>query len=169
MTKSTRLETDTRVETVRQFILRGDETSDIVRAAAETWGIKDRQAWYYIEKAREKIKELTELARPYLIAEHIAIRRDIRMRAQKANNLYAELAAAQDEAKLFGLYPSEKIELTDWRAPFLALGLDPDAARRKLVDIEVKLLEPSATLPHAQQQGSAALQSAEIPHDTSQS
>ncbi len=82
--------------------------------------------------------------------------------------LYDAQAATVQLGKLLGMYV-ERVELTDWRAPFLALGLDPDAARRQLVDIEVKLLEPSATLPHAQQQGSAALQSAEIPHDTSQS
>ena len=42
------------------------------------------------------------------MAEHISIRRDIRRRAQKANDLQAELLAAKDEAKLLGLYPTDE-------------------------------------------------------------
>lgn len=167
MPKATRLETDTRVETVRQFILRGDETSDIVRAATETWGIKDRQAWYYIGKAREKIQELSELARPYLLAEHIAVRRDIRMRAQKAGDLRAELAAAQDEAKLFGLYPAEEHNVNlDWQGAFRAKGIDPNEVKEQVIDaVTPKLIEVPASLPLT-----AALQPAEntddIPHQS---
>jgi hypothetical protein len=42
-------------------------------------------------------------------AEHIAIRRDIRRRAQKAGDFQAELLAAKDEAKLLGLYPADEL------------------------------------------------------------
>jgi hypothetical protein len=118
------LETDTRVETVRQFILSGDEASDIVRRAAETWGIKQRQAENYIHMARAKIRAITEQVRPYLLAEHIAVRRDIRRRAREAGDLRAEIAAAQDEAKLFGLYPSERVEVLTWEDKVIRLLME---------------------------------------------
>jgi hypothetical protein len=127
MAKSTRLETVTRVETVRQLIISGVEASAIVRTVAEKWTVKDRQAWNYVIKARAEIAIITQQARPYLLAEHIAVRRDIRRRAREAHDLRAEIAAAQDEAKLFGLYPSEKVEIFDWRKDAQAAGVDPDS------------------------------------------
>jgi hypothetical protein len=62
-----------------------------------------------------------------MLAEHMSVRRDIRRRAREAGDLRAEIAAAQDECKLFGLYPSEKVEIFDWRKDAQAAGLDPDA------------------------------------------
>ena len=58
--------------------------------------------------ARTNILAISAEARPYMLAEHIAIRRDIRRRAQKAGDFQAELHAAKDEAKLLGLYPADE-------------------------------------------------------------
>jgi hypothetical protein len=113
--KADKLEHAKRVETVRQLILSGTEAARIVQTAAETWKIKDRQTWNYIKQARAQIQAATLPSREYLLAEHVAVRRSIRERARQAKDLRAELAAAQDEAKLFGLYAPTQIEVDDLR------------------------------------------------------
>jgi len=62
----------------------------------------------YMRDARANILAISAEARPYLLAEHLAHRRDMRRRAQKAGDLQAELLAAKDEAKLLGLYPTDE-------------------------------------------------------------
>jgi hypothetical protein len=107
MAKVNKLEHALRIEAVRQLILSGAEATYIVQTVAGDYSISERQGWNYIRDARAVILSATTPSREYLLSEHIAVRRDIRMRAQKAGDLRAELAAAQDEAKLFGLYPTE--------------------------------------------------------------
>ena len=113
--KATRDEATKRVETVRQLILSGLHSERIVQTITTEWNLQPRQGWNYIRKAREFIEQLTDEARPYLLAEHIAVRRSIRERARKDGDLRAELLAAQDEAKLFGLYAPERLEVDDLR------------------------------------------------------
>ena len=108
MPKANKLEYAQRVETVRQLILAGNETPRVLQGVTEKWGVTDRQAWNYVRDARTNILAISAEARPYMLAEHIAIRRDIRRRAQKAGDFQAELLAAKDEAKLLGLYPADE-------------------------------------------------------------
>ena len=115
MPKADKLEHSKRVETVRQLILSGTEATRIVQTVTEQWQIKDRQGWNYIKSARALIQAATQPSREYLLAEHIAVRRSIRERARQAKDLQAELRAAQDEAKLFGLYAPERREVDDLR------------------------------------------------------
>ena len=114
-TNKSRIETATRVETVRQLILSGVESTRIVQQVSAQWKVTERQGWNYMAKARELILDVSVPSREYLLAEHIAVRRSIRERARQAKDLQAELRAAQDEAKLFGLYAPERIELDDLR------------------------------------------------------
>jgi hypothetical protein len=115
MPKADKLEHGKRVETVRQLILSGTEATRIVQTVAEQWGLKDRQGWNYIKHARALIQDATLPTRAYLLAEHVAARRSLRERARKKGDLRAELLALQDEAKLFGLYAPERIEVDDVR------------------------------------------------------
>lgn len=46
------------------------------------------------------------------IAEHLEFRRDLRRKAIENKQYRDALAAAQDEAKLTGLYPTEQTNLT---------------------------------------------------------
>ena len=108
MAKANKLEYAQRVESVRQLILAGNDTPRVLQAVTEKWGVNNRQAWNYVRDARTNILAITKEARPYLVAEHLAIRRDIRRRAQKVGDLQAELLAAKDEAKLLGLYPTDE-------------------------------------------------------------
>jgi len=106
---------ETRVDAVRVLLLKGHEdTPSLVQGIAERFGVNTRQAYNYVAKAKKQIENVGAIDRAYRLAEHIAVRRDIRRRARDAEDLRMELAAAQDEAKLLGLYPADKhsMELT---------------------------------------------------------
>ena len=115
MAKANKLEHAKRIETVRQLILSGTEATRIVQTTSAEWHVSERQGWNYIKAARALIQDATLPSREYLLAEHVAVRRAIRERARAAKDLRAELAAAQDEAKLFGLYAPTQIEVDDLR------------------------------------------------------
>lgn len=123
MPKADKSEHDKRLETVRQLILSGVNSERIVQTVTAQWSIKTRQGWNYIRQARVLIQAITVEARPYLVAEHIAVRRSIRERARQAKDLRAELAASQDEAKLMGLYPPAQVEVHDYRKDAAQYGI----------------------------------------------
>jgi len=111
--KSDAYTTEVRVDAVRLLLLTGKEdTSRLVQDIAAKFGVNTRQAYNYVAKAKQQIEEVGAIDRTYRLAEHIAIRRDIRRRARDANDLRMELAAAQDEAKLLGVYPSDRHEIS---------------------------------------------------------
>ena len=100
---------ETRVDAVRVLLLKGHEdTPSLVQGIADKFGVNTRQAYNYVAKAKKQIEQVGEIDRAYRLAEHIAVRRDIRRRARDDGDLRMELAAAQDEAKLLALYPADK-------------------------------------------------------------
>lgn len=102
-----------RVDAVRLLLLKGQEdTPRLVQDIASKFGVNTRQAYNYIAKAKKQIENVGAIDRAYRFAEHIALRRDIRRRARDDGDLRMELAAAQDEAKLLGLYPAERQEIS---------------------------------------------------------
>lgn len=104
---------ETRVDAVRVLLLKGHEdTPSLVQGIADRFGVNTRQAYNYVAKAKKQIGEVGAIDRAYRMAEHIAVRRDIRRRARDDGDLRMELAAAQDEAKLLGLYPADRHEVT---------------------------------------------------------
>ena len=104
---------ETRVDAVRVLLLKGQEdTPRLVQEIANQFGVNTRQAYNYVAKAKEQIKDVGAIDRAYRLAEHIAVRRDIRRRARNDGDLRMELAASQDEAKLLGLYPADKHEVS---------------------------------------------------------
>lgn len=104
---------EVRVDAVRLLLLKGQEdTPRLVQDIAGKFGVNTRQAYNYIAKAKKQIEDVGAIDRAYRTAEHIALRRDIRRRARDDGDLRMELAAAQDEAKLLGLYPAERQEIT---------------------------------------------------------
>ena len=112
MAKATQLEIDKRIETVKGLILAGNDTGAICQSLAEKWSISDRQVFRYVSEARERLQARIDADREAMFAEHVAHRRDMRRRARQANDLRAELMIAQDEAKLWGLYPADRHEVT---------------------------------------------------------
>lgn len=104
---------ETRVDAVRVLLLKGHEdTPSLVQGIADKFGVNTRQAYNYVAKAKKQIVEIGEIDRAYRLAEQIAMRREIRRKAFDTNDLRTALAAAQDEAKLLGLYPADKHEVT---------------------------------------------------------
>lgn len=130
--KSSAIEYQKRIETVRRLILSGMDSGPIVQNVTEMWGVSERQARKYMLVARQKNQAYHDFIEADMFAEHIAVRRDIRRRAQAAGDLKAELAAARDEAQLVGLYAPTKIAPTTpdgketWQMIAEKHGLDPE-------------------------------------------
>jgi len=148
--KSSAIEYQKRVETVRRLILSGMDTDAIIQNVTDLWGVKWRMAYHYLAKAREKNKAYNDFKEAEMFAEHIAIRRDIRRRAQAAGDMKAELAAARDEAQLIGLYAPTKIAPTtpdgqhEWLISEIARerSITPDEARQ-LIDRLAAVVAPT--------------------------
>jgi len=155
--KSSAIEYQKRVETVRRLILSGMDSAPIVQNVTEMWGVTERQARKYMMVARQKNQAYHDFIEAEMFAEHIAIRRDIRRRAQAAGDMKAELAAARDEAQLIGLYAPTKIAPTtpDGQSEWLSIsqlaremGVTESEARALVEQTATRLaaLPESATL-----------------------
>ena len=142
--KSTAIEFDKRVETVRQLALTGIQAKAIIRYGTEKWGIKPRMVERYIERAITLNQGLLKFSEAEMLAEHVAHRRDLRKRAQASGDFRAELATARDEAQLIGLYAAQKIEIHDWREAAKAQGLT-DADIETATEQAATLFEKIAT------------------------
>lgn len=111
-TKTDKITFQTRVEVVRQMLVRGAASSRLAVDIAKQFSVGERQAWNYIAAARDIISADNEKNREYLHAEHIAVRRHIRTKALDAGELRTALEAAKDEARLYDLYPVSKSEVS---------------------------------------------------------
>jgi hypothetical protein len=99
-----------RIELVRAKLLGGNTRRWVAKLVATEWGLKPSQCWQYVRKAEAEIREMADRDATFWVAEHIAIRRDIRRRANDSADLRTELSAAESEAKLLGLEPATKLE-----------------------------------------------------------
>lgn len=112
MPKADKLETDKRIEAARILILRGEDGARICQNLSAAFNVTDRQARRYVAQAREQISAITQVEQAVMLAEHVSVRRHLRAEAIKAGDLRTALASAQDEAKLFDLYPAQKSEVS---------------------------------------------------------
>jgi hypothetical protein len=113
--KSTKAEVMKRVEEVFKMRLGGAEFADIREyaiAPEQAWGVSDTQLWRYIAAADRLVKERFDAKAEYLIHRHLLQRRTLYAHAMGAGDFRTALAVLQDEAKLEGLYPAAKAELT---------------------------------------------------------
>ena len=106
------IEYETHIEVVTQLILDADRPRRICHIVSEKFDVSDRQARRYIRTAHQEIQEIRSRKKEEMHAEHMSVRRHIRNKAMKKGDLRTALAAAQDEAKLFDLYPALKSEIT---------------------------------------------------------
>ena len=157
--KADAIEYEKRVETVRQLIISGADMRALVPDITARWNIKPRMFRRYLFEARKRNQAYAEVQTTEMYAEHIAHRRDLRRRAKEKGNLKAELAAAQDEAKLIGLYESDRQskEYLEW---LKANGLTESEAVtqfRTLLGADKvgsqSADEPTASLPPADRAG----------------
>jgi hypothetical protein len=98
--KSTNTEIDERVNTVYDLLLRANSRTQILRYAAETWKVSERQADLYISRARQLMALDAELERPQWLAAAIARLQEYERRASDKNQINTALKALEDQAKL---------------------------------------------------------------------
>lgn len=104
MNKSSKAEVEQRVSSVYQLLLRRESTANILRFAADKWGVSQRQAETYIAMARDRLRQDVASDRQQALTEHLALRRDLYNQAYKAKQWMVCFMIAQDEAKLLSLY-----------------------------------------------------------------
>lgn len=109
--RPTAAEKDARVSTVMTMLLSGSRRIEICEFGLKQWGIQYGQTDRYIADATALIKASADKTRDEEIIEHVG-RMDLIFRFATGEGDYSNaIKAAQDKAKLRGLYPSEKHEL----------------------------------------------------------
>lgn len=98
--KSTNAEIDARVNAVYDLLLRAYSRTQIIRHAAETWQVSERQAELYMSRARQLMQLDAELERPQWLAAAIARLQEYERRASDKNQISIALKALEDQAKL---------------------------------------------------------------------
>jgi hypothetical protein len=113
--RSTKADFLKRVEAVFKLRLGGAEFADIreyATAPEQGWNVSDSQLWRYIAAADKLIKERFDARAEHLLNRHLLQRRTLYAHAMGAGDFRVALAVLQDEAKLEGLYPPNRTELT---------------------------------------------------------
>lgn len=98
--KATNVEIDERVNATYDLLLRAYSRAQILRYAAETWGVADRTAETYISRARQLMQLDAELERPQWLAAAIARLQEYERRASDNNQLGVALKALEDQVRL---------------------------------------------------------------------
>jgi len=98
--KSTNVEIDERVNAVYDLLLRAYSRTQILRYSADQWGVAERTAETYIQRARQLMQLDAELERPQWLAAAIARLTEYERRASQSNQLGIALKALEDQAKL---------------------------------------------------------------------
>src|SRR5262245_51719990 len=114
--KSTKAEVAKRVHEVLKLRLGGAEfphIRDYANAPEQGWGVSDSQLWRYIRAADALCKEYFDARADHLPSRHLLQRRQLYAHAMSAGDFRTALAVLKDEAQLEGLYPADKVALTD--------------------------------------------------------
>jgi hypothetical protein len=113
--RSTREVVRQRVAEVFRLRIGGAEFHDLreyADAPERNWGVSDTQLRRYIAMADALCKERFDARADHLLARHLLQRRQLYAHAVAAGDYGTATRVLQDEAKLEGLYPAEKRELT---------------------------------------------------------
>ena len=94
------MEIDERVNTVYDLLLRAYSRTQILRYAAETWNVSERQAELYMSRARQLMQLDAELERPQWLAAAVARLADYERQAREKGNLSIAIKALEDQARL---------------------------------------------------------------------
>ena len=100
--RSTASATAFRVDTVYGLLCEGRSRGDIVRFASEQWGVTDRQTDTYIARARDKLAQDADMARPAWLAEALGRLRNYEQQASKRGQMQVAINSVQTQAKLIG-------------------------------------------------------------------
>lgn len=133
-----------RVEEILRIRLDGAEFWDVREYAREkeqeagsAWELppgekplSDGQLWRYIGQADKLVVESCRASQKKLMRRHQAQRRNLYAKAISAGDYRVALAAAQDEAKLQGLYPAGRVELTGEGGGPMRIDTELEALRK---------------------------------------
>ena len=102
MARSTAAEVNFRIDTVYGLLTEGQSRGQIVQFCANQWKIDNRQADNYIKRARIRLEQDADMARPAWLAEALGRLRTYEQSAYKKGQTQAALNAVQLQAKLIG-------------------------------------------------------------------
>jgi hypothetical protein len=114
--KSTNAVVRQRVEEVFRLRLGGAGIADILQHASapeQAWNVSERQLFTYIRRADALVAERFDAKAPHLLARHLLQRCELYAQARAAGDWGTALRCLQDEARLEGLYPPQKIAPTN--------------------------------------------------------
>lgn len=138
MGKSSKAETDQRVQEVLKLTLAGAEFPEIQQFARQQgWDVSERQLRRYIECAYRDVAQLSERDTDQIKGRQLMQRRVLFARAMKLGDIRTALSILQDEAKLLGLYPPTKIAPTtpDGKQPYTPFGISTIPRRERVVQL----------------------------------
>lgn len=95
------------------LMLRRKPVSFIIQYIADNWHLEKRQAHNYIKKARIEWKKYFEKLKGDGISYHVAQMRDLKDKAYIDGDQRLVFDITKEEAKLMGIYPAEKFEVTE--------------------------------------------------------
>lgn len=110
MAEANKVEKEKRIYQIG-LMLRRKPVSFILEFAGREWGIEKSQAYEYIRLAREEWKKYFEKLKGDGIKYHIAQVRDLKDIAFNDKDTRLVLDIAKEEAKLMGIYPTEKHDI----------------------------------------------------------
>lgn len=102
LARSTAAEVNFRIDTVYGLLTEGQSRGQIVQFCASQWKIDNRQADNYIKRARIRLEQDADMARPAWLAEALGRLRTYEQSAYKKGQTQAALNAVQLQAKLIG-------------------------------------------------------------------
>ena len=108
MHEANKREIEERIAIVSKQVLNGLTTQEICRNASEKWDISKRQVERYIRRCYNLWHKDFEKKRKRNLDYHFAKRRDLYKQAYNKKQWNICLEIVKDEAKLTGIYPSEK-------------------------------------------------------------
>ena len=102
LARSTAAEINFRVDTIYGLLTEGMSRGQIVQFCANQWNLRDRQADEYIQRARIRLEQDADMARPAWLAEALRRLRTYEQSAYKRGQTQVALNAVQLQAKLIG-------------------------------------------------------------------
>ena len=103
MGRSTKVETEHRINAVYKLLSEGQSRSQVIQFCSEKWGVTERQGDTYMARAREKLMEDCEMERPAWIAEALQRLRTYEQAAYKQKQNQTAINSIQAQAKLIGI------------------------------------------------------------------
>lgn len=100
-----------RVWAIYDAVLSGLPPSYILLTYSQEFQVSTRSVQHYIHLVHRLIRQYASASQQDLLSHHIAFRRSLRRKALDSGDLDLALKAAQDESKLYGLYPEQSLNL----------------------------------------------------------